>query len=87
MDWEKTTTLVVYDEAFDAYLAHPIWSRFRNIISMGVNEVQADKVVVSEKWYSLDGRALDKPEIGKVNIRISTYSDGTQTKSKHFVAR
>ena len=47
-----------------------------------MDEIQTEKQVVGESWHSLDGLLLSKPEPGKINIKVTTYSDGTTATSK-----
>ena len=49
-----------------------------------VNQVNADKEIVSEEFYNLEGKRLAQPVKG-VNIVITHYADGTYTSTKYIV--
>ncbi len=82
LDWKLETVLVVPEEAEQVYKNHPVWKYFYIIMTHDVNEINADKDVKMERWYSLDGQVLTEPERGKINIRVITYTDGTQSRQK-----
>lgn len=80
--WRKKVTLIVPEEAAEAYRNHPVWKEFITILTDGVSEVPVDKEIVKEEWYTLDGRILAEPERGKINIRVTRFSDNTTVRSK-----
>ena len=82
LDWKFETVLVVPEAAEQAYRNHPVWKYFYIILTHGVDEINTDKEVAKEAWYSLDGKLLGKPEPGKINIRVTTYTDGTTQSHK-----
>ena len=82
LDWKFETVLVVPEAAEQAYRNHPVWKYFYIILTHGVDEINTDKEVAKETWYSLDGKLLGKPEPGKINIRVTTYTDGTTRSHK-----
>ena len=47
----------------------------------GVEEVEKDKSVTSVRYYNLTGVESAEPQQG-VNIRVTTYSDGTRKSEK-----
>lgn len=47
----------------------------------GVDAIDGQKRVVSEKWYDLQGRSVNGPAAG-VEVKVATYSDGTVKRSK-----
>lgn len=81
-EWRKKVTLIVPEEAADAYRNHPVWKEFITILTDGVNEVPVDKEIVKEEWYTLDGRMLAEPERGKINIKVTHFSDNSTVRSK-----
>lgn len=82
LDWKFETILVVPEAAEQAYRNHPVWKYFYIILTHDVDQIPVDKEVVKEQWYSLDGKLLSNPQPGKINIRVSTYSDGTTSSHK-----
>ena len=82
LDWKFETVLVVPEAAEQAYRNHPVWKYFYIILTHGVDEINTDKEVAKETWYSLDGKLLGRPEPGKINIRVTTYIDGTTRSHK-----
>ena len=82
LKWCYGVTLVVPEEAAEAYRNHPVWRYFITMLTDNVDEIQTEKQVVGESWHSLDGLLLSKPEPGKINIKVTTYSDGTTATSK-----
>ena len=82
LDWKFETVLVVPEAAEQAYRNHPVWKYFYIILTHGVDEINTDKEVAKETWYSLDGKLLGRPEPGKINIRVTTYTDGTTQSHK-----
>ena len=82
-DTVRKQPLVVPEAAEQAYRNHPVWKYFYIIMTHnGVDEIITDKEVAKETWYSLDGKLLGKPEPGKINIRVTTYTDGTTRSHK-----
>lgn len=75
--WKLQTVLVVPEEAEEAYRNHPVWKQFRTIQTTEADSITMDNEVVSEQWFSLDGRKLSSPQTGRINILVTTYSDGT----------
>ena len=51
----------------------------------GVDAVVADKDIVAEKFYNMQGVAIPNPEQGKAYVRVATYSDGTVKASKVII--
>lgn len=82
LKWCYGVTLVVPEEAAEAYRNHPVWRYFITMLTDNVDEIQTEKQVVGESWHSLDGLLLSKPEPGKINIKVTTYSDGMTATSK-----
>ena len=83
LDWKFETVLWVPEAAEQAYRNHPVWKYFYIIMTHnGVDEIITDKEVAKETWYSLDGKLLGSPEPGKINIRVTTYTDGTTRSHK-----
>ena len=82
LKWRNNVTLVVPEKAAEAYRNHPVWKNFTTTLTNDVEEIPVGKEVVGEQWHSLDGLLLSKPEPGKINIKVTTYSDGTTATSK-----
>lgn len=82
LDWSSETILKVPEAALEAYRSHPVWRQFRTIETTAANQIQMEREVVSERWISLDGRTLTVPETGRINIQVTTYSDGTTVSRK-----
>lgn len=82
LKWKDNTKLVVPEAAVEAYRNHPVWRQFRTIQTTAADQIQMERVVVSERWISLDGRTLTAPETGRINIQVTTYSDGTTVSRK-----
>ena len=75
--WKDETELYVPEAAVEAYRSHPVWKQFRTIQTTAAVQILTEREVVAERWMSLDGRTLTAPEPGRVNIQVTTYSDGT----------
>lgn len=82
LKWKDATELIVPEDAIEAYLNHPIWKQFRTIQTTETDRITIDRKVVNEQWISLDGRSLNAPETGRINIQVTTYSDGTTISRK-----
>ncbi len=64
----SNAALWVPEESVEAYKAHPVWGKFKNIRKT----VGVDKVSAAEEeavYYSLDGQKVDNPERGQILIR------------------
>lgn len=82
LDWKDITWLVIPEEAMEAYMHHPIWKQFTHVLALNTSSITADREIKAVRWYSLDGQVLAEPERGKINIRVITYTDGTQSRQK-----
>ena len=82
LDWKDITWLVIPEEAMEAYMHHPIWKQFTHVLALNTSSITADREIKAVRWYSLDGQVLAEPERGKINIRVITYTDGTQSRPK-----
>lgn len=51
----------------------------------GVDSVTADKIVVAEKFFNLQGVAVANPERGKVYVRVVTTADGIVKATKVII--
>ena len=69
--------LVVPDDSYNAYKAHPIWSQFMIETPTAINLTPAF-TQGEEDVYDLSGRKTDKPQKG---INIIRYSDGSSKKA------
>ena len=82
LDWSSETILKVPEAAVEAYRSHPVWRQFRTIQTTAADQIQMEREVVSERWISLDGRMLTAPDAGKINIQVTTCSDGATVARK-----
>ena len=80
--WKDETELYVPEAAVEAYRSHPVWKQFRTIQTTAADQIQMEREVMSERWISPDGRTLAAPETGRVNIQVTTYTDGTTVARK-----
>ena len=68
----------------EKYEAAQYWQDFDNIVEMdmtGISTVKGDRQVTGVRYYNLAGVESAEPQQG-VNIKVTTYSDGTRMSEK-----
>lgn len=74
----------VYYKDGQYYYSPIVYKNKGNVDYVGVNGIQADRQVVSTKYYDLSGRQVAQPA-GNIYIRCDVMSDGTVNSQKVLV--
>ena len=71
---------ILASKSVQSYKKFLTWESVSNIPLLSI--IITDKDVAKETWYLLDGKLLGRPEPGKINIRVTTYTDVTTQNHK-----